>query len=103
VTYNPNKPLYEQSLGMQRSRSHLHKNQLASFIAFCESKDWEKTTPRGPFEVLRMAKENRLLIVHTKMGAEHLTTWGESATMLNQFLRAKREGKWSSASSTSSS
>jgi hypothetical protein len=84
-----------------RSRCTLARTQLERFKIFCEAMGWAEVPTKGVFEVLRMrhAEQKEPLIVHQKMGTfahsghtptVHLTTWGQSAVVVKQFLRAKR-------------
>lgn len=84
-----------------RSRCTLARNQLERFKIFCEAMGWAEVPKKGTYEVLRMhhAEQKEPLIVHEKMGkftqsghtpTTHLTTWGRSAILVKQFLKAKR-------------
>lgn len=93
---------FAEQVARLRSRCTLHVNQLEPFIAFCQSLDWVKLPTKGDFEVLRMRhpKAKEPLLVHKKLGRwdpkensfklVHYTTWGQSAVLVKQFLRAKK-------------
>lgn len=80
---------------MDRSRCTLSVTKLCLFRDFCKQKGWVQVNAKGYFEVLRMQHPNERepLIVHTKLQTKagnepvHYTTWGNSAKLVNQFLK----------------
>ena len=80
---------------MSRSRSGLHMNKVEEFKQYCLNKGWVEESLKGDYEVLRMKHEHFVgpLIVHVTMRAkEHVTIWGHSLTMYQQYRRDKNNG-----------
>lgn len=76
---------------MSRSRRTLHQSKMAEFKAWCESKGWVWEPSKG-HEVLRMRhpEERMPMFVHCRDGGMvHMTTWGRSQELLNQWLRER--------------
>ena len=77
-----------------RSRARLHKNKLNDFIPWLINRGWVEQDGKGCYEVLRMVKDDSVLIVHEKLDAkEHYTTWGYSNSELDIWIKERRDNE----------
>ena len=86
------------SIHNMHSRNRLHVTKLGAFKAFCESKGWKEVPVKGgalTCEVLRMVHPLKPslgpLLVHSRHDAQHLTTWGNSENLCDQFLHTPKQ------------
>lgn len=70
------------------TRGKLHYNHLDQLKEFLIQKGFESQDLKGEYEVLRMKKEKRLVIIYkTDKSNEHLSLLDKDVSLINEFLR----------------
>ena len=77
-----------------RSRAMLHFSKVAEFCAWAAERGWERSEPKGTYEVFRLVRPGHPPVsFHARASAsEHVTAWGVGLQLVAAFLRAKRAG-----------
>lgn len=78
-----------------RTRNQLAVSRLPDFIAWAESKGWATLDPKSPFEAWRGSRGGITAIIHQRLSNDngtpltHLTTWGESEKLRQEWMGKK--------------
>ena len=72
-----------------RNRDQLHQNKLDEFVEWACEQGWTSEPTKGVFEVLRLRNGKRLALGYQRGGCDHVTVYGESATLVKEWMRQR--------------
>ncbi len=69
-------------------RNYLHKTKLIELASKMEADGWMNLPTCGEYEVLRMKKEGRLVLVFDNHRAEHLSIMDNDFPLIKKYMEA---------------
>lgn len=74
------------------NRNILHKSKLDDFRTWLINDEWSINQPKGEYEVLRAVKNNKTIIIYTKLNVqEHYTVPENSYPIVKTYLKDKNK------------
>jgi len=74
---------------MTRNRYFLYLAEIGTFADWAHLKGWIREESCGDYEVLRLRKGRKVALCYNRTGCKHCTVYGESAKLVNRWLRER--------------